>query len=63
MFHPALKTFIKFRFLRHGALLLRFTLREQDILFISVIHPGGIFQKEAIFSQMRRKKWFQPVYA
>ena len=25
-----------------GALLLRFTQREQDILFISVIHPWGI---------------------
>ena len=32
-----------------GALLLRFTLREQGLLFISVIHPRGIFWKEAIF--------------
>ena len=39
-----------------GALLLHFTLREQDILFISRIHPRGIFWKEAIFSQMRPKK-------
>ena len=46
-----------------GALLLQFTLRGQDMLFIWVIHPRRIFWKEAIFSQMRPKKWFQPVYA
>ena len=45
-------------FLRPWCTPLRFTLREQDFLFISVIHPWWIFQKEAIFSQMCRKKWF-----
>ena len=41
-----------------GAFLLHFMLREQDILFIWVIHPWRIFWKEAIFSQMRPKKCF-----
>ena len=36
-----------------GALLLHFILREQDILFIWVIHPWRIFWKEAFFSQLR----------
>ena len=35
-----------------------FTLREQYILFISVIYPWGIFWKEAISSHMTPKKWF-----
>ena len=56
-FHRALIIFINF-FFGPGALLLRFTLREKDILFISVIHPRGIFWKEAIFPQMRPKKRF-----
>ena len=38
-----------------GALPLRFTIREQDILFISMIHPREIFWNETIFSQMRPK--------
>ena len=38
-----------------GALLLHFILREQDILFIWVIHPWRNFWKEAIFSQLRPK--------
>ena len=38
-----------------GAPPLRFTKREQDILFISMIHPREIFWKETIFSQMRPK--------
>ena len=38
-----------------GALLLHFILREQDILFIWVIHPWTILWKEAIFSQLRPK--------
>ena len=41
-FHHALKIFINF-FRGPGALPLRSTLREQVILFISVISPWGIF--------------------
>ena len=41
-----------------GTFLLQFSLREQDILFFTMIHPWGIFWKETIFSQMRPKNWF-----
>ena len=41
-----------------GSLVLRFTLREQDILFISVIHPWGIVWKEASFHRCDRKRGF-----
>ena len=41
-FHHALKIFITF-FCGPGALLLRFTLRGHYTLFISLVHPGGIF--------------------
>ena len=55
-FHHALNIFIFF--CGPGAILLRFTLRGQYTLFISVIHPWGIFWKKEIFSRVRRKKWF-----
>ena len=45
----------RFSFCGPGALLLHFILREQDILFIWVIHPWRNFWKEAIFSQLRPK--------
>ena len=49
-------------FLGPGAIRLRFTRREQDILFTSAIHPWWEFKKKQIF-QMRLKKWFYLVYA
>ena len=55
---PCTQNLHQISFWGSGALLLRFTLREQDILFISVIHLWGIFKKEAFFPQMRLKKWF-----
>ena len=42
-----------------GALLLHFSLSEQDIPFISMIYPWVIFWKEAIFPQMRPKSGFK----
>ena len=41
-----------------GAILLLCTLREPDILFISVIQSCGNFQKEALCSQRTPKNWF-----
>ena len=56
-FNHALIIFINF-FCGPGALLLRFNLREQYILFISMMHPWWIFWKEAIYSHMTPKQWF-----
>ena len=49
-------------FCGYGTLLLHFTQRGQNNLFMSVIYPRGILWRQAIFSHMRPRKWFQPVH-
>ena len=48
----------RFSFCGPGALLPHFNLREQVILFISVIHPWGYFKKKQFFHRWDQKRCF-----
>ena len=55
---PCTQYLHRISFCSPGALLLHYSLREQDFLFISVIHSWGFFEKNLFFHRWDQRSGF-----